>query len=165
MNGIRLSIAQLMVAVAVIGAAAALILKDETDQEFYRHWHDYLIGVLPMTGVLAFGLATGLIGLLRKGECRPFVVGFEVTGWALLYVYASFLAVNYHWRDRTLVYLAPVTQLFFPDGYAFTAPRVMALHMILLFIPELLLSLIGGLLSTRLGVTVVRTMDPAQRNP
>jgi hypothetical protein len=65
-----------------------------------------------MLCLLLFVLITCFLDLLGKGECHPFLVGFEAVGWALLFAYASFLAVNDDYRYRTLDRLRPVTDFF-----------------------------------------------------
>ena len=107
-----------------------------------------------MACLLLFGLATGLLGLARKGECPPFVVGFEAAGWATLFAYASFLAVNYDYKYRTLDRIRPITNFFYPNGCAYADIPVMSLHMTILFLPELFLALAGGFLSARLGLVL-----------
>jgi hypothetical protein len=96
------------------------------------------------------------LALFGKGECHPFLVGFEAVGWASLFVYASFLAVNYDYEYRTLEYLKPVTKFFYPRGCAYADGDVMSLHMIVLFLPEFFFSLAGGILFAILGIAVAR---------
>jgi hypothetical protein len=156
MRPVRVSIGQLMIAIAIIAGGLGLVQLDRHDRDFYRFWHEYVIGILPMGCLLLFGLITCLHDLFDEDECRPFLVGFEVVGWVSLFVYASFLAVNYDYRHRTLMRLMPVTSIFYPNGCAYADIPVMSLHIMVIFIPEVLLSLVGGLLFAGLGITVVR---------
>lgn len=156
MGPARLSIGRLMIAIAIIGAGLGVIQVDRKDPDFYRSWHEYVIGVVPMACLLLYGLIAGLRDLACEDECRPFLVGFEALGWVSMFVYASFLAVNRENRYRTLERLSPVTSLFYPNGCAYADIAVMSLHMTILFIAEFLLCLAGGLLCARLGITVVR---------
>jgi hypothetical protein len=156
MRAARLSIGRLMIAIAVVAGGLGVIQLDRQDRDFYRFWHEYVIGVVPMACLLLFGLITCLHDLLGKGECHPFLVGFEAVGGVSLFSYASFLAVNYDNRYRTLARLMPVTSIFYPNGCAYADISVMTLHIMMIFVPEVLLSLGGGLLCARLGMTVVR---------
>jgi hypothetical protein len=156
MRAARLSIGRLMIAIAIVAGGLGVIHLDRHERDFYRFWHEYVIGIVPMACLLVFGLITGLQDLLDKRECRPFLVGFEAVGWVSLFLYASFLAVNHDNRYRTLARLMPVTSIFYPNGCAYADISVMILHIMTLFLPAVLLSLAGGLLCARLGITVVR---------
>jgi hypothetical protein len=161
MNPLRLSIAQLMSGIAIGAGGLYIIQIDRNDPDFYRFWHEYVIGVVPMACLLLLGLIAGLDSLVRRSKCHAFLAGFEMIGWASLFLYASFLAVNYHQKYRTLSRLMPLTHLFFPNGCAYADIPVMTLHMAVLFLAEFLVSLAGGLLFVRLGISVVR--EPPSR--
>jgi hypothetical protein len=145
-----------MIAIAIIAAGLRIIQVDRNNPDIYRFWHEYVIGIIPMSCLLLLGLTSCFRDLRWKGKCDPFLLGFETIGWASLFVYASFLAVNYDWKYRTLGRLMPITNFFFPNGCAFADIRVMSLHMVTILVPEILLSLAGGSFFARLGITVVR---------
>jgi hypothetical protein len=148
---------RLMIGVAIIAVALGIIQTDRKSLEVYRYWHEYVIGVVPMTCLLLFGLITCLLDLRGKGERHPFLVGFETFGWATLFLYASFLAVNYgDSAIRTLDWLTPITDFCYPHGCRYASLDVMGLHMTVLFLPEFFLSLVGGVLFSRLRISLVR---------
>src|SRR5437868_4242540 len=91
MTPVRLSIGRLMIAIAIIAGGLGIIQIDRNNRDFYQFFHEYVIGMVPMACILLFSLMTCLLDLLGKGECHPFLVGFEALGWASLFVYASLL--------------------------------------------------------------------------
>jgi hypothetical protein len=157
MRPVRLSVGRLMIAVAIIAVALGIIQIDSHSFEVFRYWHEYVIGVVPMGSILLFVHLTCLRDLVRRGRCHSSLVGFEVFGWSVLFAYTSFLAVNYgEGATRTLDWLRPVTDFFYPHGCKYASIEVMGLHMVVLFLPMFFLSLAGGFLCGRLGISVIR---------
>src|SRR3954469_18426068 len=105
-----ITIGRLMVAVAVAAFGLSAFRIDLGDWKVYRIWHEYVIGVVPMACVLTYGLFIGCSDLIRQARCHPFLVGFEVFGWASLFALASFMAVNFETQFRLLDRLDPLTQ-------------------------------------------------------
>lgn len=160
MRGHRLTILKLMVAIAIVAAGLSAFRADVLDWRVYSVWHEYVITVLPMACLLTYGLVVGASDLIRLGRCRPFLVGFEVTGWAVLFACASFMAVSIHTNDRILSRLDPLTQYTFgTTNIYYLASEVLAFHLVVLNVPQLALALLGGWAAHSLGVTLVRGME------
>lgn len=152
----RVTIMRLMVAIAIAAAGLSAFRADLTDWRVYRIWHEYVIGVVPLACVLTYGLVIGSDDLIRLRRCRPFLVGFEVTGWAVLFAYASFLAVNFE-HSRPLDCLYPLTRYTFgtPNLY-YKDPKILAFHLFVLNAPEFALAVVGGWVAAWRRITVVR---------
>ncbi len=159
----QLSIAQLMTATASTAIGLGLIQIDRTEGAFYRFWHEYIIGVVPLGCLLFYGLVTALIDLATTGKSSRFVVGFEVAGWLSLLIYASYLGGNYDFSYRTMSKLRPLTDYCFPNGCAYADMPVMSLHMTILFLPQFLFALVGGCVSSGLRIRLVRETEPLDR--
>lgn len=153
----QFSIARLMAAVAMIAFVCLAYHIDLTDHRVWRLGHEYVIGVVPMASLLLFGLLVAGSDLWRRGECHPFAVGFELAGWASLFFYVSFMAINFENGRRWLDVILPTTQWFFRRSALIYADYdVLAFQTLLFFIPELVLAVIGGWATTSLNVCVSR---------
>lgn len=150
----------MMIAIAIAASGLGIIRIVRNDFQFYRYWYEYVIGVVPMACVLVFGAIAGLFDLIRKGNSHSFLVGFETVGWAILFVYVSFLAVNTHPGSRTVNGLRPITDIYDTNALAHNDAAIVFLHATVMFLPEFCLSLVGGFLSARLGITLARKAPP-----
>ena len=156
---LRISTARTMLAVAIIAIGFGIIQfdRDWKNVQFYRHYHEVVIGVLPMACLLLFGIVTGLFDLVRKGECHQFLVGFEVLGWASLFAYLVYCSGHYESGDRPLSRLSTASQYVFPwHVIAYRDLRVMSFHMGVFFVPEFILACLGGWASSALGIVLTR---------
>jgi hypothetical protein len=146
-----------MVAVAVAAFGFSAFRIDLGDWKVYRIWHEYVIGVVPMACVLTYGLFIGCSDLLRRARCHPFLVGFEVFGWASLFALASFMAVNFETQFRLLDRLDPLTQYALQTStLEYKDPKILTFHVIVIGLPELIVALIGGWVTNSLGIVVAR---------
>ena len=82
----RVSIATLMAAVMLIAIDCAVLRSLRTDTSFVAVASS---GILPMASLLAGGLVLLVRGLWWRGECHPFLVGFEAFGVAALGLYVA----------------------------------------------------------------------------
>jgi hypothetical protein len=81
-------------------------------------------------------------------------------GWGALFAYASFMAVNFEQRTRPLDWIAPLTSYVFRGGMIeYRDPKVLAFHLLVLNLPELMVAMIGGWLTSSLRVVVARTHE------
>ncbi len=152
----RISIAGSTVAVAIFAVGLAILREDLTNVPFYRHGHTLVVGVLPMACLLVWGLLVGIGGLIRRGECHPFLVGFEVFGWTALFLFVAYDAGTYRIGEKPLDVVAPLARRFFrTDHLAYRDYKVLFFHITVFSTPALVAALIGGALSQALDIRLV----------
>ncbi len=86
MTGFRVPLWGVVLMVVLI--AADLALLQGPSFENVSLWKFVLVSLLPALNVLIIGLALMIRSLVRSGECQPFGVGFQVTAWPTLTVFA-----------------------------------------------------------------------------
>ena len=116
---------------------------------------DLLFGALPMTNVLAVGL---LIAQHRP-RSRPFLLGFELFGaialaayiaWALLFPGPGGI------RPYVSIVLDPIVATMGQTRSLVTLPILWLVVFSMLSLPQVAFALIGGFLSRRYKVTIIR---------
>lgn len=144
--------------IAILMAATAIAAVDCAVMGFIRAdgtlSGDSALGVLPMASLLSLVGLHVLERAVRRRESHPFWVGFEVVGWMAVFLYMSgCLFIPRFAMD----YLQTAMDLISSDG----APEWLDLMFIgaLLSVPELLPALLGGWLTSRLRIAVVRLPD------
>jgi hypothetical protein len=154
-----------MVAIAIAAAWCSILHAALNYQQglFYNDYHELTIGALPMAFILFHGLVVGCSDIVRRGRCRPFLLGFEFVGWAMVLAYVSFMAVEFQAGFRPVARLAPLTEhaLGLPVFYL-SKPKVVAFQTLVLTAPQLVVALVGGWVTHSLGITVVRERRPGQ---
>jgi hypothetical protein len=162
----RVSIAGLMAVVALVAVDSAavrtLIAADYQVPMSATSSMDLLgfaLGVLPMASLLILVAMARLPRCIRRGEPATFLVGFEVFGWAVIFLFICLSALSPPAVGRLLDAAAlPIGRVLLP--YIAHAPEwvPMAIEVVLvvsiLGLPELLVALFGGWLTRRLGLTV-----------
>jgi hypothetical protein len=150
----RTSITGLMAAIVIAACGFAVLRRDLVDGPPYRHDHTSIVGVLPMACLLTWAAVVGLITLFRRGECPAFLVGFEVFGWVAVLLFAAYRMV-FHWSP--LILFDPLLRRW--DGRVtipYRDPSVLLFHIVIFLVPQLAVSLLGGLLAHALGIRLVR---------
>ena len=111
------------------------------------------LGALPMANVLAVGL---LIGQRRRGS-RPFLLGFEAFGAMALAVYVVLAGFSPH---RVIDYLEllldPIRRTIGLDRTVALIATIYPVGVVMLGLPQLAFALIGGFLSRRYKITIIR---------
>lgn len=147
----RISIAMMMGAVII--AALGMLA--------YQIYHEYVIGVVPMACLLAFGLLVVASDVRRRGYCHPFLFGIELAGWGALFAGASFMVINLESGQRPLARIDTLTQWYvgptrWNDGFSYEEYDILIFHTLVFLIPEVVIAMIGGWIATALGVTIAR---------
>jgi hypothetical protein len=157
----RFRIAWVMVAVAIAAldfTAIRVCLNAPS-----RWGEDFLLGVLPMVNVLGVGL---LIGQQRP-QSRPFFLGFETFGAMALALYVVLTLVfvdpwgaSTPYGDLISSYLDPVVSpieaIIGRDRPFVFIPTICLAIVLMLGWPQVAFALIGGFLSRRYKVIIVR---------
>ena len=129
----------------------------------------FVLGVPLMGGLLVAVLTIMPWGLWRRGECHAFLVGFESFGWGALLLYLAGFVWTDGWSDLVPRYINSVLSPFAPvlRNYAQTDPiPATAISAAIVSLPMLSVALIGGMLSSRFGITiVVQSQRGAGRRP
>jgi hypothetical protein len=127
----------------------------------------FALGVIPMATVLLLCALMGLPGLFRDGTSSSFLFGFEVFGWASVFVFIACCALATSLVDAYFRILVSKIEPAFiaclagaPEWLVFLS--ALSCVAVIFSLPELLLALIGGWLTRRLGITIVRQRRPAQ---
>ena len=109
-----------------------------------------------MACLLVWGLIMACGGLIRRGECPPFLVGFEVFGWAALFLTLAYDAFDDQYGMDRLSFVAPVGhRVLATEVLKFKDMRVVVFHITIFLLPILAFSLGGGWFSQCLGIRVV----------
>ncbi len=155
----HISIAGLMVAVAVVAVDVAVCRRlylDPVDGDLEMF---YALGILPMASLLVLFGAFAVPDRRRGGRLAPFVFGFEAVGWTVLLLFISWYSLGRFTVDRYR----------FPIQVAIMRPFIPALDQappwvwvyfangigsLVLTAPQLLLALFGGWLARRLKLTI-----------
>ena len=150
----RISIGTLMTVTAILAAVwasmrAMLRLSDSGQAEAFA------LGVPPMVGVLACGLLP-LIRGLRRGQCPPSLVGFEVFGVLGLLLYLTCAVWFPEWIGRYLdITLSPLAGHFNNFDNEASDSVILLLFPPFLLLPQILLALLGGWLFNKLGIKLI----------
>lgn len=156
MRSPRISIGGSAAGIAVAAIGLAILQGELSSTRFLITRHVFIISVVPMACLLAWGLIIGCGGLIRRGECHPFLVGFEVFGWATLFLTLTYDAFDDQYGMDRLGIVAPVARrVLATEALKFRDIKVALFHMIIFLLPALAFSLGGGWLSQRLGIRVV----------
>jgi hypothetical protein len=119
----------------------------------------FLCGVLPMASLLILAAALEVPTLVRGGPLPPFLLGFEVLGWAMALAFITW----YSLAPSLLLKLAEYLLLHaWPDFDVHVrklpkwceSPVAYAAGGIIFLPPQLLIALLGGWLNRKLGFTI-----------
>jgi hypothetical protein len=146
---------------AVMAATLVLALNLALGRAFYdlgSIYADHVVGVFAMTTVLMLGWLAALRDLAHRGRTGAFLPGFLAFGGGavLLYILAFLLAPEQVIVPYVRGVLLPVGLLlldFGPGASEFAWKVAIALAFLA---PQLLLALLGGWLSSRWGIALVR---------
>jgi hypothetical protein len=145
----RFSIAVLMGAV-LIAALDALLFRALIDDQTGSAAKVAIVGILPMATILLVGLLLMTRRGMRRAGDRPSLIGFEVYGWAAVFLFAVGALI---WPDSMMAYVEVVlSALIWLIGDTSSLERYPivagALEIgalaIALTAPQLLLALLGG---------------------
>jgi hypothetical protein len=145
----RFSIAVLMGAV-LIAALDALLVRALIDDQTGEAADVAIIGLLPMVTILLVGLLLMARRGMRRAGDRPSLVGFEVSGWAVMLLFAG---ASLLWSESIMAYVVEVlSPLIWLLGDTSSLERYPVLATALevggaamaLTAPQLLLALLGG---------------------
>src|SRR5689334_13342300 len=106
----RISIGGSAAGIAVAAMGLAILQGDLSSTRFLINRHVFIISVLPMACLLVWGLIVGCGGLIRRGECPPFLVGFEVFGWAAFFLTLAYDAFDDQHGMGRLNFVAPAAR-------------------------------------------------------
>ncbi len=164
MRSLRFSLGSLLtiVVLAALDLAAALAAIRITDLSEPVHGNMgpkiFVLGVPFTAGLLLGYLAIMLWGLWRRGECQAFLVGFEVFGWAAVFLYLACFVWDVGRPSLVSRYISTVLSPFsivLQESARTSEYTATAIAAAILSLPMLSIALIGGFLSARLRVMVV----------
>jgi hypothetical protein len=164
MRALRPSLESLLTFVAIAAVDLAMALTAIRAAHLGSHTHGemapgvFVLGVPLMTGLLVAYLVIMLWGLWQRGECHAFLVGFEVFGWGTLFLYLACFVWTNGWSDLVPRYintvLSPVSATLLESRQT-SSDSAAAIAAVIVCMPMLFIALIGGILSSRLRITVV----------
>jgi hypothetical protein len=141
------------VAIAALDFAAARTLLDVRPIPL-GEW--LILGALPVTNILEFGLLVAL----RRPRSRPFLLGFEIVGALalLLYVFLSTLSGGALLRD---FYMEPLIGSFNRTMHAryhplVAIPVMVSVGVVVMSLPQLVFALLGGFFSSGFRISIAR---------
>lgn len=153
----RISIADSIVGVVVAAIGMAILQWDLSSTDFLSNRHIFIVSIVPMACLLVWGLIMACGGLIRRGDCHAFLVGFEVFGWAALFITLTYDAFGRQYGvDRLSIVVPLACRILATEVVWFRDMRVVLFHITIFLMPALAFSLVGGWLSHRLGIRVVR---------
>jgi hypothetical protein len=151
----RVSIAGLMGAVMVAALDCSVMRWLSSADSPYDA--DASLGILPMASLLVIGLLLMIRELWRRGECRPFLAGFEAFGAAAVTLYLAWYALAPESLGNCVEVVLSFLDAEAPE-WAYLSGLTVTLSG-----PELLIASAGGWLTSRLGIVVARRGPAAAR--
>jgi hypothetical protein len=158
MKRLRISIAALMAAVAIVAIDVAVWRSVDLNKANGESVFMYCAGVLPMASLLILVGLVSTPNLVRGRGLMPFVFGFEAAGWAIVFAFISWYSLA---TETVLGYASAIAASIRP----FISPSVeqapewfrffaeLAFGALLFSLPQLAVALIGGLLASKFGIT------------
>jgi hypothetical protein len=154
---------QTMFGVALIAVNCAAFSSFSADRPGFL-----AIGLMPSLNLLAVGGYLAIDRFSRRGEVRPFLVGFEAFGWAATVV---FLVAYFGFPDSLHEYQRRATMaleafwwkyVMITGGFTHNHPDLLRLIFagIVLSAPQLLVGVLGGWIASQLGVVVQDDRPP-----
>jgi hypothetical protein len=147
----RFRISSLMVAVAIAALDSWAIVGVELGNAGIL----LVFGVLPMANVLV----VGLLAARHRPTNRPYLLGFEAFGATALAFYIL-LVTTCHGQDGPIFYsiefVGDALRRIIGQDHPFFIPIAWFLLVVVLGAPQLALALIGGILSRRFKILIVR---------
>jgi hypothetical protein len=147
----RFRISWLMVAVAIAAIDSWAIVGIELGNAGIL----LVFGALPMANVLV----VGLLAARHRPATRPYLLGFEAFGAIALALYTLFVTSS-HGHDRLIVdyleLMGDTLRKIIGQDHRFFIPIAWFLVVVMLGAPQLALALMGGFLSRRFRIIVVR---------
>jgi hypothetical protein len=158
MKAPRFRLAWIMLAVAIAALdfwAIQTVIGVRDDRIRYVIGTFLLVGGLPMANVLLVGMMIRQ----RQSESRPFLLGFEVFGVIAMVTYVA-LAILPPAPDGPLTFylsflVRPIETTMGRDNPLFI-PIICFVAVVMFSLPQLAFALLGGFLSRRFKVIVVR---------
>jgi hypothetical protein len=154
----RVPIAGLMAAVAAVAVNLSVMRSFATTPNSLPHFV-FACGVLPIASILILVALFSAPNLLRGGWLSPFMIGFEASGWAVVFAFitwysiATSAVIGHASAIATLI--RPVISPYFEDSRSVARAFVeLGFATILFSLPQLLLALLGGWLVRKSGLTV-----------
>jgi hypothetical protein len=159
MKRVRVPTAVLMAVTAIVAVDLALIRAGAVD----CRWWDASAGAgnvpaavvsgVPMITALAVGLVFMIRGVLRRGETGAFLLGFEVFGWAGVFLMVLGFSLFERWVNRYLeTCLNPVAAAVGEGGWSAIEGACVSFAVSL---PLFVFASFGGWLAFRFGARVV----------
>jgi hypothetical protein len=131
----------------------------------------FALGVLPMASILMFCVLVNLRRLLGPRATSSFLFGFELCGWASVFLFIALSALATSMVidsfNALLEQLGPPIQAYL-EGSPDWVLSLIGLSFVSVFfsLPELVFALCGGWLTSKLGITITiqrrRMNDPEQ---
>jgi len=152
-------IAGLMAAVAAVAVNLAVMRSyDPTKLDALPHFF-FAFGVVPIASILILVALFSAPILLRGGWLSPFVIGFEASGWAVVFAFITWYSIA---TSAVMGHLGAIGTLISPviSPYVDQSPSLAAACVelgfatILFSLPQLLLAVLGGWLARKSGLTV-----------
>ena len=119
----------------------------------------FACGAMPMASLLTLVALIATPSLLRRGLVSPFVVGFEAVGWAVVFTFMTCYSVApwalLSYAELIGAYTRPVFERYLADTPNWVGFYVeLGAGVIIFSPPQLLVALLGGWLTRKLGLSV-----------
>jgi hypothetical protein len=130
----------------------------------------FACGVMPMASLLILVALMSAPTLMQGGRVSPFVVGFEASGWTVVLAFVTCYSVAplvlLGYAELIGTHTRPVFERYLADTPAWVGMYIeLAAGVIIFAPPQLLVALLGGWLTRKLGLSVrferQRTEEPA----
>ena len=154
----RVSMAALMGAVATVAVDFSIIRSFDANSAEFSLFFLFVTGAMPLVSLLILIGSIEAPKILRDGEVSSFVVGFEAIGWAVVFAFITCYSI----ATRTVMGNAEaIAAVCRPSVIAYLqgAPDWAGILVefgfatILFSLPQLLIAILGGCLTRRLGLT------------
>jgi hypothetical protein len=153
-------IALLMAAVAAVAINLAVWRSIDwtSGAEGLSHFF-FACGVMPMASLLILVALKSAPSLMRTGCVSPFVVGFEALGWAAVFAFVTCYSVApwllLAYAELIGVYTRPIFERYLAQTPSWVGLYIeLGAGVIIILPPLLLVALLGGWLTRKLGITV-----------
>ena len=156
MKQFRAPIAGLMAVVVAVANNLAVMRSYDTNSPYSLPHFLFACGILPMASLLILLALMSTVDVQRGRLLAPFLVGFEVAGWAAVFAFLTYYSIATASALRTMETLAAwirpllVTHL---QTSPIWLPMILEFGFakLLFTLPQLLLALLGGWLARRIN--------------
>ncbi len=159
MKRARFPIAALMAAVVAVAINLAVWRSIElTSVDGGMSHFFFACGAMPMASLLILVALPRAASVMRGDPVSPFLLGFEASGWATVFAFVtcSSIAPSVLLRFVELIgpYTRPVFERYLADTPSWAGLYIeLGLGVIIFSPPQLLVALVGGWLTRKLGLT------------